>query len=337
MSVSLHPAIVGRGGASPLGRPDAGFIRDLAVGAAPDGAEVWAQPSLYAKGISVGAPPDPLAPRGQVWGLPPVNPLEMERTGFAAFAALLRANMQSAGALRIDHVMGLTRLFWVPEGFDGKDGAYVAYPLEHLLGQVALESQAARCTVIGEDLGTVPEGLQPRLADAAMPGYRVLLLEREGLRFRPPEAWPALALACVTTHDLPTFAGWWEGADIAELRTLGQLPPAAFVQALAKRDAEKVELVAALKREGLPAEIDEANDVPPEVLTGVHDYVARSPAILVQAKADDLAGALVAVNLPGTNTERPNWRRKLAVTVDELLKTEAARAILEGIRDGRGG
>jgi len=313
-----------------------GLIRDLAVGAAPDGAEVWAQPALFATGMSVGAPPDPLAPQGQVWGLPPPNPLAMERTGFAAFADMLRANMRHAGGLRIDHVMGLTRLFWVPEGADGGDGAYVSYPLQHLLAQVTLESAGARCLVIGEDLGTVPDGLRARLADAEMLGYRVLLLEREGLGFRQPDVYPARSMACVTTHDLPTFAGWWGDADIEELEQIGHLRGDEVSGALERRDSEKAALVAALKGQGLPAKIDEANDPPPDVLTSVHDYVARSPAVLVMAQADDLAGERVSVNLPGTDRERPNWRRKVGISVDALLGTEAAAAILAGLRDGRG-
>lgn len=313
-----------------------GIIRDLAVGAAPDGAEVWAQTSAFAGAVSIGAPPDPLAPQGQVWGLPPPNPLEMERTGFAAFAELLRANMSHAGGLRIDHVMGLSRLFWVPEGADGADGAYVAYPLQQLLAQVTLESTAARCPVIGEDLGTVPEGLRDVLAQAGLLSYRVLLLEREGVGFRPPSAFPQQALACVTTHDLPTLVGWWENADIEERQKLGLVPAAEAPAALAYRDAEKVALVAALNEQGIPAAIDEANDPPPEVVAGVHDYVARSPAALVLAQVDDLAGERVAVNLPGTDSERPNWRRRLRSNLDGIFQSPGAGPILNVLRRRQG-
>jgi glycogen operon protein len=309
-----------------------GFVRDLAVGAAPDGAEAWAQPALYAKGVSVGAPPDPLAPGGQIWGLPPPIPLAMERTGCSAYADLLRTNMRHAGGLRIDHVMGLSRLFWVPDGADGRDGAYVAYPFEHLLAQVTLESAAARCFVIGEDLGTVPDGLRAALSGADVLGYRVLLLEREGVGFRPAALYPTRALACVTTHDLPTFAGWWGAVDIAEREALGQFQPGETAGALAHRDVEKAALVTALTGEGLTAEIDEAADPPASVLTGAHAYVADSPAALVVAQADDLAGETIGVNLPGTDRERPNWRRRLRTKLPDLLTTAPARAILDGLR-----
>ncbi len=303
-----------------------GVLRDLAVGAAPDGAEAWAGTDLLARGVSIGAPPDPFAADGQVWGLPPPNPPALAGDGFTGFADLLAANMRHAGGLRIDHVMGLSRLFWVPEGAKGADGAYVAYPFRDLLGQLTLESQRARCLVVGEDLGTVPEGFREKLAAADILGYRVLLLERDGIGFRPPSVYPARAMASVSTHDLPTFAGWREGADIAEQARLGLLadPAAATVH----RAAECAALAAALREEGIAApETDPA--------AAAHAYVARSPAALVLAQADDLDGATIAVNLPGTDTERPNWRRKLATPVPGLLHTAPAQAILRALREAR--
>ena len=309
-----------------------GLMRDLAVGGAPDGAEIWSQPQLYTTGVSVGAPPDQLAPNGQVWGLPPPNPNAMRRAGYDAFAQLLAANMRHAGGVRIDHVMALTRLFWVPEGADGASGAYVANPLEDLLAQVTLESHRAECLVVGEDLGTVPEGLRPRLADAGMLGYRVVLLEREGLGFRRPEAYPANALACVTTHDLPTFAGWWEGADIAERAAIGLVTAEAKDAALAEREKEKQKLVECLVAEGLLTERE--TDLT-AVTAAAHAFAARSPAALVLAQADDLGGERIAVNLPGTDRERPNWRRRIATPLPDLLETGVARAILSALRTER--
>jgi glycogen debranching enzyme GlgX/4-alpha-glucanotransferase len=306
-----------------------GFIRDLAVGAAPDGAEAWAHDALLGQGVSIGAPPDPFAAEGQIWGLPPPDPLDMLRSGFAAFADLLAANMRHAGGLRIDHAMGLTRLFWVPEGASGADGAYVAYPFAHLLGQVTLASTRANCLVVGEDLGTVPEGFRETLAEADVLSYRVLLLERAGIGFKPPEAYPAKALACVSTHDLPTLAGWWEGADIAESASLGLLPADAASDAKAERTEEKSALAAALGQPDAAAASD--------IAMAAHAYVGRAPSCLVLAQADDLAGERIAVNLPGTDTERPNWRRKLAPPVTDLFRTEAARAILDGLRKTRAG
>ena len=165
----------------------AGLYRDLAVGAAPDGAEPWSGDFRFLPGFSIGAPPDPFAAEGQVWGLPPHDPLHAQANGQAAFARLLRANMRHAKALRIDHVLGLRRLFLVPEGATGRDGAYLAYPFEEMLGQVALESQRARCLVVGEDLGTVPEGIGQALQAAQVLSYRVLWFERHAEGFTPPD------------------------------------------------------------------------------------------------------------------------------------------------------
>jgi glycogen debranching enzyme GlgX/4-alpha-glucanotransferase len=314
-----------------------GLMRDLAIGAAPDGAEVWAQPDMFVSGVSVGAPPDPLALNGQIWGLPPLDPHGMARTGFSAFAGLLAANMRHAGGLRIDHVMGLSRLFWVPDGADGKDGAYVAYPFKDLLGQLTLESSRARCLVIGEDLGTVPEGFREPMAAADVQSYRVLFLERDGIGFNPPESYAAKAVACISTHDLPTFLGWWEAADLRERHVLGIIEPDGLDDALAIREAEKAELLKALiAEELLPAA--EGGSVPPteQIMAAAHAYVALSPAALVMAQADDLAGEHVAVNLPGTSNERPNWRRKIEMPVQGLLDTPTAQAILGKLREARG-
>ena len=170
-----------------------GLYRDLAVGAAPDGAEAWANAGVLAGGVSIGAPPDPLGPHGQNWNLPPPDPWAVRRTGAAAFSELLAANMRNAGALRIDHVMGLERLFWIPDGASGAEGAYVSYPFEDHLAQLALESVRAGCLVVGEDLGTLPYGLRERLEAANVLSYRVLWFERNGEAFLPPSAYPAAA------------------------------------------------------------------------------------------------------------------------------------------------
>jgi glycogen operon protein len=308
-----------------------GLYRDLAVGAAPDGAESWAMSDDLAEGAWVGAPPDPLAPQGQNWHLPPPIPWRRQRDGYASFVALLAANMRHAGVLRIDHVMGLSRLFWIPDGGSGADGAYVAYPFADLLGQVALESIRAGCMVIGEDLGTVAEGLRERLAAADMLSYRVLLLEREGPAFRPASGYPSRAVACVTTHDLPPMAGWWEGADVLERGEVGLLTQ--DQDAAGERKTERAALLNALAGEGV---LDRPPDGQPpqteDVVEAAYGFAARTPCDLVLVQADDLAGARVGVNLPGTDTERPNWRRRLGPPVETLLETDAARVILGTLR-----
>ena len=309
-----------------------GFYRDLAVGAAPDGAEAWSAQDTLMHGVSVGAPPDPFSAQGQVWGLPPPNPVAMRRDGFSAFNELLVANMRHAGALRIDHVMGLRRLFVVPDGAGAIDGAYVSYPLTDLLAQVALESQRARCLIVGEDLGTVPEGMSERLAVSNILSYSVLWFERRDGRIRPPPEWKRLAAACVSTHDLPTLTGWWEGADIAEKHALGLLddPEAGGVRA-----GEKAALIALLMDENLlEGEVDltQPMPMPLAVAAAIHAFVSATPSLLALVQADDLAGERVAVNLPGTDTERPNWRRRLDLDVSELCHTPLAWAILGAMR-----
>ncbi len=310
-----------------------GLYRDLAVGAAADGAEAWRRQDMLLAGVSIGAPPDPFSTAGQVWSLPPPDPLAMAREGYAGFAALLAANMRHAGALRIDHAMGLQRLFLVPDGAAARDGAYLAYPLAELLGQLALESTRAGCLVVGEDLGTVPAGLPEALAEANVLSYRVLWFERDGAAFRPPARWPALAAACVSTHDLPTLAGWWGADDIAERSALGLLDAAAAAQALAERARDKAALLTLLGEEGLLERTEDAGaPISPALARAVHALIAVSPALLALVQADDLAGERLAVNLPGTDRERANWRRRLRGDIAGLFAGETARAVMAALR-----
>ncbi len=292
-----------------------GFYRDLAVGCAPDGAEAWSQPGLYAQGVSIGAPPDPFCRDGQVWALPPPDPRALARDGYAGFRALMAANMRHAGALRVDHAMGLARLFWVPDGGSGADGAYVRQPFEDLLGALALESARATCLVVGEDLGTVPEGFRERMDEAGVLSSRVLWFERDGRAFRPPSAWPTHAAACVSTHDLPTLAGWWRGNDIEEREALGLVSPEGARAEWLSRADDKKALGVAIAQAGLP-EPDAESPHPPA--HAVHAFVGQARCALTLLQADDLAGETVAINVPGTDRERPNWRRRLAVKAAEL-------------------
>lgn len=311
-----------------------GYYRDLAVGCAPDGAEAWAQAGLLMPGVSIGAPPDPLGPNGQVWGLPPYDPQALKRDGFAAFGQLLAANMKHAGLLRIDHVLGLKRLFLVPEGAEGWEGAYLAYPFNDLLGQLTLESQRAQTAIVGEDLGTVPEGLRDELAAAHVLSYRVMCFERDGKAFVPPNRYPRLAAACVATHDLPPLAGWWEGEDLAEALKLGLL--ASKEEVLAARASEKSALTAAVSELGfLPPASDLDGPLTEAAAASVHGFVAASNAVLALVQADDLAMEKVAVNLPGTDKERPNWRRKIRLPVQALFSLSSAKMILEYVRHYR--
>lgn len=307
-----------------------GFYRDLAVGAAPDGAEAWACQDVLANGVSIGAPPDPFAAEGQIWHLPAPDPLGVRQDGYKRFAHLLAANMRHAGALRIDHAMGLSRLFWVPDGASAREGAYVAYPFSEQLGVLALESQRARCIIVGEDLGTVPEGFREAMDRMGVLSYRALWLERDGPAFRQPRDYPVSAAACISTHDLPTLAGWWLETDIDEQETLGFISAEAALALRSERLSEKSMLAQAMAAAGLPIDPDGKLDI--SLAARIHQFLASAPSIVKLVQADDLAGEITRLNLPGTDRERPNWRRKLSPKIDQFLNSPLPDAILRAIR-----
>jgi len=315
-----------------------GLCRDLAIGAAPDGSELWDKAALVAAGVSIGAPPDPFAPRGQVWDLPPFDPHRLRRDGYQSVSELLAANMRHAGALRIDHVMGLARQFWIPDGASGADGAYVAFPFDDLLAVLALESERAKCLVIGEDLGSVPEGFRERMSEAGAFGYRVLPFERDEHGFKPPAAWPRPDMACVATHDLPPLAGWWDGLDVAERLDLGLITIDEARAAHASRAEDRRALLDALAQEGLlPPAATADGPLTQALAAAVHAFIAVTRAALAVAQVEDLAGERVAVNLPGTDRERPNWRRRIATPLEDLFDAPLAQAIVSVMRAARSG
>ena len=315
--------------------PGLGLCRDLAVGAAPDGAEAWASASRLAAGVSIGAPPDAFAPQGQVWGLPPPDPHRWRAEGYRSFSELLRANMRHAGALRIDHILGLNRLFWVPEGADGSQGAYVAYPQDELLGVLALESQAAECLVIGEDLGTVPDGLREALSQAGVYRYTVLPFERQGAAFASPTTYPARALACVSTHDIAPLAGWWDAVDLDERRTLDLFDDDALAAARQARAADKQALLEAMAADGFGGRWSADEPFGAELAAAIYAFAASGPSRIFMLQLEDLTGERVGVNLPGTDRERPNWRARLGATLEAAPRGALWRAITEAVRAGR--
>ncbi len=313
-----------------------GLYRDLAVGADRSGAETWANAAAVISGAQVGAPPDIYNAAGQDWGLPPFHPGALREEAYRSFVQLLRANMRHAAGLRIDHVMGLQHLYWVPQGASPAEGAYVAYPLEDMIAILALESHRQRCLVVGEDLGTVPVGFRERMARANVLSYRVLFFEREeagenadgGDGFLPPERYPELAMAVAGSHDLPTLRGWWEGRDIDLRERLGAYPaPGEGERLRAARGRDRELLLAALRREGLlPAA--GTTDAPPDIerlALAVHAFLASTPSLLALLQVDDLAGESEPVNLPATSSEHPNWRRRQALTLKELADSPALR------------
>jgi len=315
-----------------------GLYRDLAVGADGGGSEIWSTPERYAPKLSIGAPPDPLGPQGQDWGLPPFNPLTLEEQGLAAFRDLVSANMRHAGAIRIDHAFQLQRLFLIPSGAPASQGAYVDYPFEAMLAVLRVESHRARCLVIAEDLGTAPEGFSDAIMESGVLSYRVLPFEREGSAFKAPGRYPRSAMAVISTHDLPTFTGWWQGLDIDLRQTLGIFDPETAAGERASRKADKQHLTEALAREALLPSPRVPENPPLEATVR---YLARACSVLTALQIEDASGELNQPNMPGMDAGHPNWRRRLSNTIETIVAPNSrlsrlAAVLAEEGRDLRG-
>ena len=308
-----------------------GLYLDVAVGVDVNSADVWADRAAYVLDETIGAPPDPLGPLGQNWGLPPLDPERMLASGGAAFTELLATNMAHAGALRLDHVMALRRLFRIPRGKVAAEGAYVSYPFDDLLALAAAQSVRSACLIVGEDLGTVPDGFRDRMEREAILSYRLLLFERDDDgSFRAPERYPALSLATGTTHDVPTLAGWLTARDVATRARVGLLAPDEAERSARERRVEASRLLEAFARHGalapnafdalhraLDARRDDAAAYEPAV-RAAYRYLAASPAKLVLVQLDDSLGEFEQVNVPGTFVEYPNWRRKNGSDLEDI-------------------
>ncbi|MBU1692033.1 MAG: malto-oligosyltrehalose synthase [Gammaproteobacteria bacterium] len=321
-----------------------GLYQDLAVGVNPGGSEVWAWQDAYAIGAYVGAPPDDFNLAGQDWGLPPLVPHRLREAAYAPFIDVLRANMRHCGALRIDHVMQFIRLFWVPVGMSPTQGAYVAYPLDDLLGIIALESQRNRCMVVGEDLGTVPDGFRPHLATIGVLSYRPFLFERtEDGGFKPPAEYMRQALVSVSTHDLPTLSGFWKGSDLDTRSALHLFPSDEQRNKLVvERAQDRARFLVALEREGLlPSGASiHPNTVPemtPALMVAIHAYLAKTQAQILVVQPEDILGIIEQTNLPGSRDEQhPNWRRRLPLDLEDWRDDSRFAAIGEVLIKERG-
>jgi 4-alpha-glucanotransferase len=320
-----------------LGMP-VGLYGDYAVGANPSGSETWSDRSSYCMGAEIGAPPDPLALKGQGWGIPPQDPLEMQAQCLQSFVRLIRNNMRYYGALRLDHVMALFRQWWVAAGFSPTEGAYVHYPLEQLLTVLSLESSRSACLVVGEDLGVVPDEMRRAMPEFGLYHYKVLLFEKLEGRFRRPDEYVRRALATATTHDMPTLRSYWEGRDI-ELRHRLNLYPSAEVEGdvVRERERDRVLLLDALEAQGLrPAQPASPHDAfTAELAHALHLYLARSATILVALQIEDLLGETLPVNVPGTDREYPNWQRRVSVDLEDLAERADIAAQLDEIQAAR--
>ena len=321
-----------------------GLYLDFAVGVAPDGSATWSDRALLMPGARIGAPPDYFNAAGQDWGLSPISPTVLAERQIRPIRDALDTVLRHAGALRIDHAMSLYRLFWIAHGFGPADGAYVRYPFPAMVRTVAEVSEARSAIVIGEDLGIVPDGFREAMHAADIQSYRVLFFEKRDDHFLPSSAYPREALACVTTHDTQTLAGWWSGHDLATRVAIGMVPPDMLPPEQAARAHERRRLLGLLEGEGLlPADLgavmraEAEPDValPADLAIAVHRFIARTPSRLVAASLDDLAGAVEQVNIPGTVNEHPNWRRKLSVTIEELAAAPLFGAVTAALREER--
>jgi 4-alpha-glucanotransferase len=316
-----------------------GIVHDLAVGVHPVGADAWAQQEYVAAGMSVGAPPDAFNARGQDWGLPPWRPDRLAESGYAPFRDLLRALFRYAGALRIDHVMGLFRLWWVPEGLPPTEGTYVRYDAEAMLAVLVLEASRAGAVVIGEDLGTVEPGVRETLRERGVLGTSVLFFERDWAgdgRPLPAGRWRADCLATATTHDLPPTAARLTGEHVGLRDRLGLLTrPVEEERAEAAADAEEwLDLLARLGLLGDTSDPQEAG------IQAVYRFLRTTPARMVGVWLPDTAGDRRPQNLPGTWDQYPNWRLPIAdaagrpVTLEDLAASPRLHALIEAVRGG---
>jgi 4-alpha-glucanotransferase len=322
-----------------------GLYQDLAVASAPFGSDVWASPLIHANGVSIGAPPDNYSATGQNWGLTPLDPHRLFDDAYRFWTALVRSALRHAGAIRIDHVLGLFRQFWIPDGMSGTMGAYVRFPTHDLMGILALESALHQAVIVGEDLGTVPPEVPGILRQWGILGTRVMLFERErDGTFRPAASYEPLSLTTADTHDLPTLAGFWEGRDIALAAKLGRLEDSeAESAALRARQNDRSLLAdrliadgaltmdeASASTEGAPgsSEASPASSEKPDslpdaagIVNAVHRFLCSTPAVLVGISLDDLAGEVEPVNLPGVSAEHfASWTRRMRTPLPELVQ-----------------
>jgi 4-alpha-glucanotransferase len=295
-----------------------GLFTDLAVGIDRHGADAWSQQQAVLADVCMGAPPDEFTPQGQDWGLAPLNPHALAADDFALLRQLMRAAMRHAGAIRLDHILGLNRVFMVPLGLSAAAGAYVRFPFQQLLRVIAEESIRCRCIVVGEDLGTVPEHFRETVVRWGLWCYRVMLFEREhDGRFKPPEAYPAEAVATFNTHDMPSFRGWLTAHDLRVKRAIGVDP--------GESDEERawaLEMLRAMLAE-------RAGAYAPDDFAGVAAFLAATPSRLAVVALDDVIGVLDQINIPGTVAQHPNWRRKLPLAIEELESHEGLARVAD--------
>jgi len=317
-----------------------GLYHDLALATDRFGADLWAHRDFFVSGCRVGAPPDDFSPKGQDWAFPPPNSERHYQDGYRLFAESIRKNMRHGGALRIDHVMRFFRLYWIPDGSEATDGTYVRDRAEDLLGILALESVRQKIPIVGEDLGTVPDEIRESLHRFGILSYRLLYFERDSNgRFRTPAQYPREALVSVTTHDLPTLAGFWLGRDIEARREAGLLPEeSSYRKMIDARAGEKQRILDVLQElhllpDWFPRNARDVPELTGELHNAIVGFLASTPSKLMVLNQEDLLKETEQQNLPGTTEQYPNWRRKMRCTVEELWTSPEIQAFTRMFRD----
>jgi len=318
-----------------------GLYHDLAIGSLGGGSDAWSYQDVIAREVDVGAPPDDFSPHGQNWGFPPLIPEKLEETGYELFIQTIRKNMKYGGALRIDHALGMFRLFWIPHGMFPKEGAYISYPSEDLLRIIALESIRNRTIVIAEDLGTIGENVRETLQRFHMLSYKLFYFERNypDPSFVPPDKYPDKALCALTTHDLPTIYGYWAEQDLEIKKQLGiYCDDTLWQEQVNERERDKRLILSALKSLGIISDeyLSEPKMIPkmtPELCLAIYHYLALTPCKLLLVSLDDIIGTLNQQNMPGTVGSYPNWLQKTPLTLEEMVSDKRFTALSEMLRE----
>ncbi|HET6513699.1 MAG TPA: 4-alpha-glucanotransferase [Thermodesulfovibrionales bacterium] len=326
-----------------------GLYHDLAIGSVGGGSDAWNYQDVFAADIDLGAPPDDFNLNGQNWGFPPLIPERLREGGYELFIQTIRKNMKHCGALRVDHALGMFRLFWIPGGMHAKEGAYVTSLSEDLLRIIALESVLNKTMVIAEDLGTMGENVRETLKRFQMLSYRLFYFERNypDPSFLPPDKYPVMALASVTTHDLPTLYGYWEGRDIEVKKALGfYRDDAQWQEQVRERERDRGLILSCLKSQGIikkdsklqeilrcPSTPFSAVEMTPELCLAVYEYLALTPSKLVLVSFDDIIGTIDQQNLPGTVEGHPNWMQKTPCLLEEIFSDSRFLSLAEMFRN----
>ncbi|MDG1750867.1 MAG: 4-alpha-glucanotransferase [Thalassotalea sp.] len=318
-----------------------GLYLDLAVGCDGSGVDVWSDKALYVAGASIGAPPDGMNPLGQNWGLTPINPVALQKQGYLPLVKALRSSMQYAGALRIDHILGLMRQYWVAPGMEANEGVYISFPFDDILRVIALESRRNNCVVIGEDLGNVPDGFSETIQNAGLLSFKVMFFERwESGLFKRPEHFPTKSVVTIATHDTATLSGWWQGRDLQWRQQLNLYPNEEAGHADRNaRASERQNLIAALDDLQV-IDMSKAPQQNPalmntELSIAVQKYLATSPSHIQLIPLEDALEIPEQVNIPGTIEQHPNWLQKLPVQLEHLWQVNSVNKIAQAMRAAR--